>query len=232
VSNRIFCFIFARGGSKGIPKKNLLKIGGISLLGHSIKISQQFEKIEKTFVSTDCKEIAEEAAKYGAEIINRPKEIAKDNSPEWEAWQHAKNYATKKYGLFQIFLSLPTTSPLRNLKDIENCIDVIENTKANCVITMSKSRRSPWFNMVKRKNNEVKLVLHSEDIFRRQDSPECFDMTTVAYALKTDFLSESKSIWDGKVHGVEVPEERSIDIDTFLDYKIANYLFKEKPTKL
>ena len=228
MKNRIFSFIFARGGSKGIPKKNLLPLGGISLIGHSIQISKSIKNIEKTFVSTDCDEIAKEAYKYGAEIIKRPIELALDNSPEWEAWDHAVNYAFTKYGKFQIFLSLPTTSPLRNAEDIENCINAIETSNAQSVITICKSQRSPWFNMVSLKENKAKLLIEGGNIFRRQDAPVCFDITTVAYLVKTDFLIRSKSIWDGEVYGVEIPLERSIDIDNYLDYKIAKLFFKEK----
>lgn len=227
MKNRIFSFIFARGGSKGIHKKNLLPLGGISLLGHSIQISKSLKRIEKIFVSTDCDEIAEEGFKYGAEIIKRPKSLSLDNSPEWDAWEHAVNYAFQKYGKFQIFLSLPTTSPLRNSEDVQNCINAIENSNAQSVITICESQRSPWFNMVSLKKNRASLLIEGEKVFRRQDAPKCFDITTVAYVIKTDFLIKSKSIWDGEVLGVEIPLERSIDIDNHLDYKIANLLFKE-----
>ena len=227
MKNRIFSFIFARGGSKGIPKKNLLPLGGMSLLGHSIEISKSLKDIEKIFVSTDCDEIAKEAYKYGAEIIKRPVELALDNSPEWEAWEHAVNYASKKYGKFQIFLSLPTTSPLRNSRDIENCINAINTSNAQSVITICKSQRSPWFNMVSLNENKARLLVEGENVFRRQDAPDCFDITTVAYVVKTDFLIKAKSIWDGEVCGVEIPLERAIDIDNYLDYKIANFIFNE-----
>lgn len=227
MNDRIFSFIFARGGSKGIPKKNLLNLGGISLLAHSIKISKSLQSIEKTFVSTDCNEIANEGLKYGAEIIKRPKSLSLDTSPEWDAWEHAVNYASLKYGKFQIFLSLPTTSPLRNLEDIQNCINAIKKNNVHSVITICEAQRSPWFNMVSIKKSRASLLMKGQKINRRQDAPNVFDITTVAYALKTDFLVKSKSIWDGEVYGVKIPLERSIDIDNYLDYKIANWIFEE-----
>ncbi len=225
MNKRIFSFVFARGGSKGIPKKNLLMIDGIPLLGHSIKMSKSIGAVEKTFVSTDCNEIARIGQEYGAEIIKRPKELAKDDSPEWLSWKHAVNFATKVHGDFDIFLSLPTTSPLREYLDIYNCLEKITEPNVDSVITICKSNRSPWFNMVSKKNELLKLLIKDKKIFRRQDVPKSYDITTVAYVLKTDFIRNANNIWEGNVCGVEVPQERSIDIDNYLDYKIANFLF-------
>ncbi len=227
MNKRIFSFVFARGGSKGIPKKNLIKIGGISLLAHSINIAKSAKNIEKIFVSTDCNDISAEGIKYGAEIIERPKELALDSSPEWKAWQHAVKYVFDKYGIFDIFLSLPATSPLRKLEDINNCLEAFDSPKTKSVITITEANRSPWFNMVIKEDKNVKLLIEGQKIIRRQDSPKSYDITTVAYALKPQFILDNKSIWDDKVIGIEVPKERSIDIDTYLDYRIADFLYKE-----
>ena len=225
MNKRIFSFIFARGGSKGIPKKNLLKIDGTPLLGHSINMAKSIGSVEKIFVSTDCDEIAIIGEQYGAEIIKRPKNLARDETPEWLAWKHAINSVSEKYGNFDIFLSLPTTSPLRKDIDVSNCLKKIIQPKVDAVITICESNRSPWFNMVTKENEKLNLLIDNNQVFRRQDSPKSFDITTVAYALKTDFIRVSDNIWQGNVFGVEIPLERSIDIDNFLDYKIANFLF-------
>ena len=86
---KIFAFIFARGGSKGIPGKNIRNLGGKPLLAHSILMAQSIDKISRVFVSTDDQEIADIGAEYGAEIIERPPELAQDDSSEWLAWLHA-----------------------------------------------------------------------------------------------------------------------------------------------
>ena len=97
------------------------------------------------------------------------------------------------------------------------------------VVTVSSANRSPWFNMVtKDVAGFVKLVANDVSIHRRQDAPQCFDMTTVAYVAKTDFILRSKSIWDGNVVGVEIPAERALDIDTPLDFEIARFLMEDK----
>ena len=226
MDKKIRAFIFARGGSKGIIKKNLQKIGDIHLVGHSIKIASKLKIIDKIYVSTDCDEIGEISRIYGAEVINRPKNLASDDSPELLSWKHAIDYSLQNDGQFSVFLSLPPTSPLRDIKDILNCIVSLEDN-IDIALTMSKSKRSPWFNMVSQnKNKKISLINDSYQISRRQDSPNCYDLTTVAYAAKQEFILNTENIWNGNVVGVEVPEERAMDIDSPLDLKIAKLLYE------
>ena len=110
---KTFAFIFARGGSKGLPGKNLLNLDGMPLLAHSIMIAKDIDKISRIFVSTDSPEIAEVGIRYGAEVIDRPIELAQDDSPEWMSWLHAINWVEGREGLFDCFVSLPATAPLR-----------------------------------------------------------------------------------------------------------------------
>lgn len=96
------------------------------------------------------------------------------------------------------------------------------------VITVTPAHRNPWFNMVSLALDGEASLLNNEGSFtRRQHSPKCFDMTTVAYVAKPDFILENSNIWDGKVIGVEVPQERSIDIDNKLDFSIASFLMSK-----
>ena len=215
--------MFARGGSKGIPRKNLQKLDGKPLLAWSIEMAQTLSEVEQIFVSTDDSEIADLASTSGAQIINRPEHLAGDTSSEWLAWQHAVEWVQERLGRFDRFLSLPTTSPLRSQKDVQRCLDMLgENT--DVVITITPSTRSPWFNMVcEGQNGELKLLLEGCYI-RRQDAPVGFDMTTVAYVLRPKFIMSHQRLWDGKVKGVVVPNERAIDIDTPLDLEIARFL--------
>ena len=224
----VFAFIFARGGSKELPRKNTLHIGGIPLISHSIKLAKQHNKIKKIYVSTDCREIEEIAKKDGANIIKRPAELATDKAPEWLAWQHAINTVINDGEKFDVFLSLPPTSPLRNIIDIDNCLSALK-PDIDAVITMTKSQRNPWFNMVsKTSEGNISLINKGMDIKHRQDAPECFDLTTVAYAAKAMYILNSKNIWEGEVAGVEIPTERALDIDTSLDFAIANFLLENQ----
>ena len=221
--SKVNAFVFARGGSKGLPRKNILPIGGLPMIVHGIRLAQSLESVERVYVSSDCEEILKIAEDAGAEVIIRPEELASDSAPEWLAWQHAIKTAQTRHGSFDHFLSLPPTAPLRSFEDVQKCLDALQE-HIDIVITMSPARRSPWFNMVKETSDgSIDLLIKQDSVFRRQDSPTCFDMATVAYAAKADFILSSKRIWDGKVAGVEVPVERALDIDTPFDYAIAQF---------
>ncbi len=220
------CFIFARGGSKGIRNKNLMKINRYTLVEHSILFAKKLKIFENIFISSDSSQILDIGHKRKIKTIKRPKKLSLDNSPEWLAWQHAINYAKKNYGNFDLFVSLPPTAPLRSKTDIVNSIKKIKSCDA--VITYKKSHSNPWFNMVSYEKDNLKLVNSGKNIFRRQDAPEIFDMTTVAFVLKPDFILNNNSIWDGKVKGTEIPLERAIDIDDQIDLDMARFLYNDR----
>jgi len=224
---KIFAFIFARGGSKGIPRKNIRNLDGKPLMAHSILMAQSINKISRVFVSTDDQDIADVGVKYGAEIIRRPTELAQDDSPEWLAWLHAIEWLEKRKNYFDCFVSLPPTSPLRNKVDVLNCIDMLSED-TDIVVTTTNSSRSPYFNMVKEQDTYLKLAIESYGSYiRRQDVPTIYDMTTVAYVSKPDFIKQNRNIFDGRVRSVLIPKERAIDIDDEIDFKNSEILMKE-----
>ena len=137
-------FIFARGGSIGLPGKNIRPLGGKPLIGWSIEHALVVKRIERVIVSTDSEDIAAVAREYGAEVpFIRPAELARDDSPEWFAWRHALNYLRETTGaLPEVMLSVPATAPLRLPLDIENCLDEYEKGDADVVITITDAHRS------------------------------------------------------------------------------------------
>lgn len=226
--NRIFAFIFARGGSKGLPGKNLLPLGGIPLIGHSINIAKALPQVEKVFVSTDDAEIKKVAERFGAQVIDRPEELAKDNSPEWEAWRHAIQHLNNAGETFDVFLSLPPTSPLRAVEDVENCLEAL-GSDTDAVITVAPAQRSPYFNMVSRcADGNTRMLIDGGAISRRQDAPEVFDITTVAYVLKPQYILKQDTLFSGRVTSVVVPKERCVDIDDAIDFKLAEVLYERQ----
>jgi N-acylneuraminate cytidylyltransferase len=183
-------------------------------------------------VSTDSEEIAEISRKYDAEVpFMRPPELATDLSPEWHSWQHALEYLRKIEGkLPDVMLSLPTTSPLRSQIDIDSGLDLYLKGDADVVISTTEAHRNPYFNMVK-SNPDGTVALVCEDEFlisQRQTAPRVFDMTTVCYVANPQFILESKSIFEGRVKAINIPLERAIDIDTLLDFQIAEYLMNKR----
>lgn len=219
---RNFAFIFARGGSKGLPGKNIKPLNGIPLLAYSINCAKSNARIDRVFVSTDCNDIASVANEYGAEVIQRPLQLATDTASEWMAWRHAVKYVRETLGLsFDRFISLPATSPLRNQEDIDACISMHDGS-CDVVITVTPSARSPYFNMVKLDGeNKVSIVLGDAKFNRRQDVPSVYDITTVAYVATPDFIESNERIFDGVVKSVVVPRVRAVDIDDEIDFLTA-----------
>jgi N-acylneuraminate cytidylyltransferase len=226
---KTYAFIFARGGSKGLPGKNIKPLAGKPLISYSIDTALATDEISKVFVSTDDLEIANVAKKGGAEVIIRPHELATDQSPEWLSWRHAINWVQDKYGQFDDFISLPATSPLRSIEDVKNAIRKRKQAKADICISVTPASRSPYFNMVKLvDSNFVELVnTTSAEVTRRQDAPEVFDITTVVYATTPDFVLNCYGLFDGKVTSIEVPKLRAVDIDDIYDFKLAEAMLQE-----
>jgi len=232
MNSHVVAFIFARGGSKGVPRKNIRLLAGKPLIAYSIQAAKESRFINRVIVSTDDDEISRIAIDFGAEVpFRRPAELSGDASPEWFAWQHAISEVRKTDDRhIDVFVSVPTTSPLRHASDIDACIEKLLNSDADVVITVKKAERSPFFNMVKIDKNGYAHVVISpgNSLSRRQDAPPVYDMTTVAYAAHPDFIMRAQGLFDGKVMMVEVPPERALDIDTEFDFKIAEFLMKEK----
>ena len=225
-------FIFARGGSKGLPGKNIRQLAGKPLVAWSIEHASAVHRIERVIVSTDSEEIADVARQYGAEVpFMRPEELARDDSPEWLAWRHALNYLLEAEGsLPEVMVSIPTTAPLRSPLDIENCLDEYEKGGADMVITVTDAHRSPYFNMVRgNEDGSVSLVIPpKKTLVRRQDAPTVYDMATVSYVASPEFILSHQSIFDGRVRAVHVPLERAIDIDTLMDFRLAEFYLSQQ----
>jgi CMP-N-acetylneuraminic acid synthetase len=225
---KTIAFIFARGGSKGLPGKNIKSLNGKPLLQYSIETAKKIGLIHDVFVSTDCENIAAVARENGAKVINRPEELATDTSPEWLSWRHAIDYVTEKYGVFDTFVSLPTTSPLRNERDVISALELLNKKQADMCISVTPASRSPYFNMVKILEDEtVEIVITPDGIVsRRQDAPEVFDITTVVYAASVKFIQEQTSLFSGKVVATVVPKIRAVDIDDIYDFMFAEAVLK------
>ncbi len=227
--------ICARGGSKGLPGKNIRPLAGKPLIAWAIAHARAVPRIDRVVVSTDSPEIAEVARSYGAEVpFLRPAELARDDSPEWLAWRHAVEFFIQVDGAYpDQLVSVPATAPLRQPEDIENCLDEYEKGGADIVVTITDSHRSPYFNMVTRdETGAARLVIPPRGVVsRRQDAPVVYDMTTVAYVTSAEFILTHDHVFAGAVKAVHVPPERALDIDTELDFRIAECLIQPRLEK-
>ena len=219
----------ARGGSKGVPRKNIRQLAGKPLIAYSIEIALSSSLVDRVVVSTEDDEIAEIARQYGAEVpFMRPAALAKDDSPEWLTWQHAiRSLSPDADGSeLEVLVCVPPTSPLRNVTDIDACITALLGSDADLVMSVKEAERSPYFNMVALDDHGYATLAMTAPnrIDRRQDAPQLYDITTVAYAARPEFVLRSDSMFDGKVKTVLVPPERTVDIDTELDLAFAEFL--------
>jgi len=199
------------------------------LIAYSIETALSSNLIDRVVVSTDDDEIAAIARQYGAEVpFMRPAALAGDDSPEWLTWQHAiRSLAPDADGSnLEILVCVPPTSPLRSVEDIDACIIALLGSDADLVITVKEAERNPYFNMVTLDDcGDARIAITTTDrIFRRQDAPQMYDITTVAYAARPEFVLRSDWMFQGKVKGVLVPAERALDIDTELDLAFAEFL--------
>lgn len=227
-------FIFARGGSKGLPDKNIKTLHGKPLIAWSIEQALAVNQISRVVVSTDSRKIADIALTHGAEVpFIRPTELSSDNAPEILAWRHALLELQAAEGEYpEIFVSTPSTSPLRVPEDIEKCIDMYRDNESSTdvVVAVTDAHRNPYFNMVKIRNDGYAdiAIKPESNITRRQDADILYDLTTVAYVVRSSIIFNFDSLFKGRVRSVKVPLERSIDIDTQFDFDIAEFLMTKK----
>lgn len=224
--------VCARGGSKGLPGKNIRVLAGQPLIVWAINQARAVERVGRVIVSTDSEEIAVVARQAGAEVpFMRPAELAQDHSPEWLVWRHALSYLKETDGAYpDVLMVVPVTAPLRAVDDLDRCLDEYQKGEADVVVTLTDAHRSPYFNMVKvQPDGTVGLVIPPEGtLSRRQEVPIVYDMTTVAYVLRPEFVISGSGIFEGKVRHVHVPVERALDIDTPIDFQIAECLMRSR----
>jgi N,N'-diacetyl-8-epilegionaminate cytidylyltransferase len=223
-------FVFARGGSKGLPGKNLLLLGGKPLVQRAVECLLESGKVDRVFVSTDDAEIESVALRSGAdESIRRPSELASDTSSELDAWKHALRVICDRHGDFpSLFVSAPATAPLRMASDIELCVDTLLGSSADLAVCMTPAVRNPWFSMVKRNESGfLSTVITDVSVQRRQDAPECWDLTCVAYAAHPSYILATNHLFSGNVIGAEVGFPNSLDVDTAQDFAICEMFVKQ-----
>ncbi len=229
------CTICARAGSKGIKNKNIRLLHGKPLIAYSIEKAIATGLFEHIVVSTDSDEIAEISVKYGAEVFfKRNAEMASDTAGKLPVIKDAFVKSEMHYNCqFDYLVDLDATSPLRKVEDITNSFNTLIEGKFNNLITACPSRRSPYFNLVELDvNDKVFLSKNLDDpILRRQDSPKTFDMNASIYVWTRESILKDESIFTTNTGLYVMPEDRSIDIDSELDFKLVDLLMREKNVK-
>lgn len=223
-NRKVLCFILARGGSKGVPRKNLLLISGKPLISHSIDIAKKVKYIDKIYVSTDDKEIKTISLKFGADVIDRPQELATDTADYLDAIKHMID-VIPECKENPILILLETTSPIKKISDIEKCIEMY-NKNVDSVISVNPIKSDPSY-MYKQENNLLKPFLEKDPIKRRQDAEPLVAYNGSILVSSCNFLKNQKDVvLGGRMIGYVLDEKHSIDIDSKLDFEICRFIME------
>ena len=229
-NKKILCTVCARGGSKGLPNKNLLEIGGKSLIGHTLTQAKLIENISCIIVSSDSKQILEEGKVHGADILlQRDDMLASDKAGKIDAIIDSLIHAENQLNIdFDYIIDLDVTSPLRNISDIKNCLGFIKDRGFKNLITVTNAKKNPYFNQIEITNEGPRLIRSGQNIKSRQSAPKIYDMNASIYVWAKDFLLNEKTLFSKDTIVYDMPEERSIDIDNLLDYKFVKYIIENE----
>ena len=223
-----------RKGSREVKNKNFRLVNGKPLMYFTIKQAIKSKIFDNIVASTDSKQILKYAKSYGADgWFLRSKKLSSNFSSKIPVIKHALIEAEKFYSKsFKFVVDLDVSSPLRNVEDIIKAYKFFLRKKADILITVSRSRKNPYFNIVEIRNKKVKIIKSAgKNIFRRQDAPQTFDMNASIYIWTRKAILNSRSLYNKKTILYEMPVYRSIDIDSKLDFKIVEFLLKNKNKK-
>ncbi len=225
--------ICARGGSKGIKGKNLRMLAGKPLLAHTIEQAKDSGVFDWVAVSSDSHQILAAGTAAGADFaIERPASLADDTAPKIPAIRHCAAEVERQAGCaIDTICDLDATSPLRNLDDIRGAVKRLEESTAGNLVTGMPARRSPYFNLVEEQPDGHVLLAKIPDtpIARRQDAPRCFDLNASVFVWKRESLfSDNDYVIGDSTILFEMPEERSIDIDSELDFAFVEFMMTRK----
>ena len=223
--------IGARKGSKGVVGKNFRLIAGKPLIDWSLDQLLRNRNVDSVIVSTDDPEIYQHALKRGAlDIGLRPDKLATDAASKWNVWQHSLAAAEEKLGPVTAFLDLDCTSPLREDVDIDNALALFRLEAPDMVMSCCEARKNPYFNLVEvgeAGGLQVSKPLPG-NVVARQQAPTVYEHAASTYVVDPSYLRLADFLYDGHVIPYVMPAERCLDIDTEFDFKIVEFLMKEK----
>ena len=224
-AKKVLAIIPARGGSKGVLRKNIRLVGGKPLLARTVESAKASKFIDRLILSSDDNEIIESAKKFGCEVpFKRPKALSTDSAGSIGVVKHAIKNIQERYDYIVL---LQVTSPLRMTEDIDACIKLCVENAASSAVSVTKIEKSPyWFYRI---NKEFRMspFLSVKDIpSRRQDSELLYELNGAVYVIDTDKIGECDSFMFDDTCAYEMPQNRSLDIDTELDFKILDKLLE------
>lgn len=230
MSLRVLGVITARGGSKGVPRKNLRMLGGKPLLAYTCIAARRSRRLNRVILSTEDEEIAAAGRQWGVEVpFRRPEELARDATPTLPVLQHAVAWLEDRGDTYDAVCLLQPTNPLRPPEWIDACIEMLEARNADCVITVlpvPPEHNPHWVYF--EQDGLLRLATGEKTpIPRRQDLPPAFHREGSVYVTRRDVLMEGNSLFGDRVVGYAVDPARSVNIDTLADFVRAERLLAE-----
>lgn len=212
----------ARGGSKSIPRKNIVNLGGRPLLAWSIDAARKVSSIQRVIVSTDDEQIAAVARAHGAEVSIRPAALATDDALVIDALRDLISRLEEAGAPARVMVLLEPTCPLRSPEDIQNCLDLLQDDKIDAVATFKPAELNPMRAWRIEDHHAQPFIEGANPWLPRQRLPEAYQLNGAVYAFRADRLGpEHSSILFGRTAAVVMPAERSVDIDHMIDLQIA-----------
>lgn len=222
--NKILAIIPARGGSKGVPRKNIKLLAGKPLIAWTIEEAKKSKYIDRLVLSSEDEEIIAVAKSYGCEVpFVRPMELAQDDTPGIDPVLHALDQLPG----YDIVVLLQPTSPLRTVQDIDEGLDFFEKHQANSCVSVSEVSKSPYW-MYKLDDHSVlqRLLEKDQMITRRQDLPKIYVPNGALYITKVDYLVKYKLFYARDTLGYLMSRKRSLDIDDEIDFIVCETLLE------
>ena len=230
-NKKILGITLARGGSKGISKKNLSKIGEKKLIDYTIDEAKKSKYIDRYIISTDSEEIASHCKEKNVDIpFLRPAYLSTDKASSTDALKHATEFCEKQDSLnYEIIIELMCTNPFKDVKDIDNCIELLEKYNAESVIGVSLVEEYHPARLKKLINGKIHDFCVPELSGRRQDlRPKAYIRNGSIYALNRDYLMYKNLRFGGdNSYGYKMPPEKSINIDTPYDLELAKIILRK-----
>lgn len=218
----IFGLVLARGGSKGIPNKNIKKLNGVPLLGYVLSEAKKSKYLNEVWVSSDDIDILAEAQSFGANTLRRPSKLAQDNSKSIKAIQHFIQQLSQKP---DIIVLLNACCPLTKVKDIDGAIELALRTDCSSVTSLVEDFSSHPSKLCYLDKNEI-VPIANFATGERQKQEKVYKRNTAIYIAKRGILEEGELFgWDSM--GYVMPKERSLDINDMFDWQIAEFLIKK-----
>lgn len=234
----ILCVISARGGSQGVPGKNIRLLLGKPVIVWAIQKALAVPGINRVVVSTDSEDIALVARAAGAEVpFMRPASLAASDAGKFQVWQHALEACEKQDGItYDLYIDIDCTNPLLQVADIQGALLKFrqlneEGLAPDAVFTISEARRNPYFNLVEVTSEGVLKMSKSLDnkiILARQRAPSVYEHVAGTYILTSKYLKSASHLLDGRAFGYQIPAERAFDIDSELDFTLIDFLLRRQ----